>query len=182
VDHTSPSSTLVTQTLVIDTIAPTAIASIVALSGDSGTTGDFVTNVAAQTVSGTLSGALAAGETIQVSANGTSWVTATVSGSSWSASGLTLSAGTGTLAVRTIDTAGNVKAGMGHSYTLDQTAPAAVATVTALSAPTFHVTIGCATTGPSKFSSKHDRRVEATQREKNRGDNRPPGLMIIPAT
>ena len=34
--------------------------------------------------------------------------------------GVTLSSGTGTLSVRTIDTAGNTTAGTGHSYTLDQ--------------------------------------------------------------
>ena len=32
---------------------------------------------------------------------------------------MTLSSGTGTLSVRTIDTAGNTTAGTGHSYTLD---------------------------------------------------------------
>ena len=66
--------------------------------------------------------------------DGTTWVDATPSGSTWSASGVTLSSGTGTLSVRTIDTAGNTTAGTGHSYTLDQSAPAAVATVTAISA------------------------------------------------
>ena len=47
---------------------------------------------------------------------------------------MTLSAGSGTLAVRSIDTAGNTTAGTGHSYTLQTSGPTAVATVTALSA------------------------------------------------
>ena len=60
----------------------------------------------------------------RVSADGgTTWVNATPSGSNWSASGVTLSSGTGTLSVRTIDTANNTTAGTGHSYTLDTTAP-----------------------------------------------------------
>ena len=48
--------------------------------------------------------------------------------------GCTLSAGTGTLQVRTVDLAGNITSGTGHSYTLDISVPTAVATVTGLSA------------------------------------------------
>jgi hypothetical protein len=122
----------------IDTVAPTAAATVTAIAPDSGSSStDFNTNVASQTVSGTFSNTLGSGETIQVSANGgTTWVNATTSGSTWSASGVTLSSGTGTLSVRTIDLAGNTTAGSGHTYTLDTTAPTAVATVTALSADT----------------------------------------------
>ena len=49
---------------------------------------------------------------------------------------MTLVAGAGTLSVRSIDTAGNTAAGIGHGYTLQTTGPSAVATVTALSADT----------------------------------------------
>src|SRR5207244_8468348 len=63
-------------------------------------------------------------------------VDATASGGRGSARGVTLiSAGTA-LSVRSVDAAGNVTTGTGHSYTLDTTAPAATATVTALSADT----------------------------------------------
>ena len=126
------------QTLIVDATPPSAVATVTALSADTGTAGDFITSVAAQTVSGTFTGALAAGEKIQVSANGgTTWVDATVGpGSSWSASGVTLSAGAGTLLVQSIDTAGNATAGTGHSYTLQTSGPSAIATVTALSADT----------------------------------------------
>ena len=126
------------QTLIVDATPPSAVATVTALSADTGTAGDFITNVASQTVSGTFTGALGAGEKIQVSANGgTTWVDATVGpGSSWSASGVTLSAGTGTLLVQSIDTAGNATAGTGHSYTLQTSGPSAIATVTALSADT----------------------------------------------
>ena len=126
------------QTLIVDATPPSAVATVTALSADTGTAGDFITNVASQTVSGTFTGALGAGEKIQVSANGgTTWVDATVGpGSSWSASGVTLSAGTGTLLVQSIDTAGNATAGTGHGYTLQTSGPSAIATVTALSADT----------------------------------------------
>ena len=49
---------------------------------------------------------------------------------------MTLSAGTGTLSVHSIDTAGNATAGTGHGYTLQTSGPSAIATVTALSADT----------------------------------------------
>ena len=137
IDTASNTTTGSGHSYTLDTVAPTAVATVTALSADTGTAGDFITSVAAQTVSGTFTGTLAAGEKIQVSADGgTTWVDAIPVGSTWSASGVTLSAGPGTLAVRTIDTASNTTTGSGHSYTLDSVAPTAVATVTALSADT----------------------------------------------
>src|SRR5207245_1362004 len=118
----------------LDTIAPTAAATVTALSADTGSSGtDFITSTASQTISGSYTGTLGSGETIQVSADGgTTWVTASVGGGTFSASGVTLSSGTNTLSVRTIDTAGNTTAGTGHAYTLDQTAPTAAATAPSL--------------------------------------------------
>ena len=87
-------------TIVEDTTAPTAVATVTALSADTGTAGDFITSVALQTVSGTFTGTLGSGETIQVSADGgATWVTAGTIDSGnhvWSASGVTLAAGPGT--------------------------------------------------------------------------------------
>ena len=59
--------------------APTEVVSTVAFSADTGSSAtDFVTNAAAQTISGTLSAALAAGNVVKVSLdNGTTWLTAT---------------------------------------------------------------------------------------------------------
>ena len=105
--------------------APAAVATVTALSDDSGTAGDFLTNVASQTVSGTYTDNLNSGEIIQVSADGgTTWVNAAADNAthSWSASGVTLiSSGTGLL-VQTINATGNSRAGTGHSYTLDNSA------------------------------------------------------------
>ncbi|MDN4983836.1 Ig-like domain-containing protein [Bradyrhizobium sp. WYCCWR 13022] len=140
IDTAGNATTGTPHSYTLDTTAPTAVATVTALSSDSGSlSSDFITNVASQTVSGTYIGTLGAGETIQVSADGgTTWVTATVNTSNhtWSASGVTLSPSGTTLSVQTIDAAGNATAGVGHSYTLDSTAPTAVATVTALSSDT----------------------------------------------
>src|ERR1019366_3955635 len=132
------STTANAQTIVVDATPPSAVGTVTALSADTGTSStDFITNVAPQTVSGTFTGTLGPGELIRVSADGgITWVDATPSGSNWSASGVTLSSGTGTLLVQSIDTAGNTTAGTGHSYTLETIGPSAVATVTALSADT----------------------------------------------
>ena len=126
------------QTIIVDSTPPSVAATVTALSADTGSSSsDFITSVASQTVSGTYTGTLGAGEKIQVSANGgTTWVDATAGSGTWSASGVTLLAGTGTLLVQSIDTAGNAAAGTGHSYTLATIGPTAVATVTALSADT----------------------------------------------
>lgn len=84
---------------------------------DTGTLGDFITSDGTVDVSGQYSGGLLAGETIQVSANGGStWLDADPSSPFWSASGLALVPGSGTLTTRTIDTAGNVTPGASHSY------------------------------------------------------------------
>ena len=117
----------------LETAGPTAVATVTALSSDSGTAGDFITNVASQTVSGTFTGTLGVGEKIQVSVDGSTWIDATAGAGTFSAAGVTLTAGGTTLSVRTIDTAGNITAGTGHSYTLETAGPTAAATVTALS-------------------------------------------------
>src|SRR5439155_951892 len=113
--------------------APTAVASVTALSTDSGTASDFITNVASQTVSGTYTGTLNSGETIQVSADGgAAWVTAgtvdTVN-HTWSASGVTLSASGTSLLVRETAAEAKTTAGTGHSYTLDTKRPTATIVV-----------------------------------------------------
>jgi hypothetical protein len=107
---------------VLDGAAPTAVATVTALSADTGTAGDFITKTAAQTVSGTYTGTLDSTESIQVSLDGGNWTTATAASNAWSAS-VTLQSGTHTLFVRTVDNAGNVTSGTGHSYTLDTTSP-----------------------------------------------------------
>ena len=58
-----------------------------------------------------------------MSVDGTTWIDATAGAGTWSAIGVTLAAGAGTLSVRSINAANNITAGTGHSYTLDATPP-----------------------------------------------------------
>jgi hypothetical protein len=122
----------------LDTGAPTTSVATATLSNDSGTSStDFVTNMASQTVSGTLSANLAAGETVYVSLdNGGSWAaaTATVGQSAWSL-GRTLTASS-TLKVKVSDAAGNDGAVLSQAYVYDTTAPSITFSGLTLSADT----------------------------------------------
>ncbi len=113
---------------VLDTSAPSTSVASVAFSHDSGVSAsDFITNTAAQAVSGTLSANLAAGEIVQVSLdNGASWAAAaaTVGSNSWSLAGRTLTA-SDTLMVKVSDTAGNDGAVISQAYVYDTATTAA---------------------------------------------------------
>jgi hypothetical protein len=110
----------------IDTVAPVITATGVSFSADAGASNsDLITNVAAQTISGTLGAALGGDETVQVSLdNGATWVNASAAagGTGWSLAGVTL-AGSGTLQVRVTDAAGNHGPAFSTAYVLDTTAP-----------------------------------------------------------
>jgi len=116
-----------TESFTVDTTPPIALVNaITAISKDSdyGTSSDFATITANQTVSGTFTGSINAGEKIQISADGGStWVDATAGSGTWSAPGVTLSSGTWTFSSRTLDLAGNALAGATHTYTLQVPAP-----------------------------------------------------------
>jgi hypothetical protein len=119
----STSGELIVGTLAVPATPPTTTISGTALSSDSGASNsDFITNVAQQTISGNLSAALRAGESVEVSLDGgATWSNAAASGSSWSYSA-TLS-GSGTLVVRVSGDGGSGPR-YSHSYTLDTVAPA----------------------------------------------------------
>jgi len=118
--------TPVQPTLAIDTQAPLAVASSAVFSADNGISAtDLLTNVAAQTISGTLGQILGTGETVEVSLdNGASWTAAITSGTAWTLAGQTL-AGSNVLQVRVLDAAGNHGAAYARSYVLDTVAPTA---------------------------------------------------------
>ena len=113
-------------TISIDTVAPVITATGVSFSADAGTSNsDLITNVAAQTISGTLGAALGGDETVQVSLdNGATWINASAAagGTGWSLAGVTLT-GSGTLQVRVTDAAGNHGPSFSTGYVLDTTAP-----------------------------------------------------------
>ena len=104
-------------------MTPIATAALSADTGSSST--DFITNTAAQTISGTTSANLVSGEFVEVSLdNGNSWSTAQVSSgtNTWSLAGQTL-ASSNTLKVRFSDSAGNTSTEYSQAYTLDTTPP-----------------------------------------------------------
>ncbi|WP_414471341.1 Ig-like domain-containing protein [Microvirga sp. M2] len=96
-----------------------------ALSDDSGVSAtDFVTRTAVQTLAGTLSAALAAGERVEVSFDdGGTWTPAlSETPTSWSLAAV-LTEGTHTIAVRVVDAIGNTGPVRSQAYTLDTVAP-----------------------------------------------------------
>ena len=114
------------KAIVIDTTAPTTTVSEVAFSADTGSSSaDLITKAANQTISGTLSANLAAGETVKVSLDGgNTWNNAVAASldNIWSLSGQTL-IGSNTLKVKVTDAAGNDGKVHSQAYTLDTTAP-----------------------------------------------------------
>ena len=116
----------VTQTLVIDTLAPTTAITTgsLKLSADTGIPDDFITSTASQTISATLSAALITGEALYGSVdNGLSWknITSKVSGTSISWNAATLLAGTNFIKFELRDAAGNAGTAVIREYTLDET-------------------------------------------------------------
>lgn len=83
---------------------PTTTIVSAALSADTGASNtDFITQTAAQTISGALSANLATGEKVQVSLNGgTTWVDATTNGTNWTVS-TSLLAGSNVLKVHVVN-------------------------------------------------------------------------------
>ncbi|MFN9470919.1 beta strand repeat-containing protein [Acidovorax sp.] len=114
-----------TSNIVVDTIAPTAKATAILFSPDSGSSSsDLVSNNAANvSVTATLDSSPGAGEVVQISLNnGVTWFDATAAEGSWSISGQNLTASS-TAKVRVRDAAFNYGEEFGRSYTLDITAP-----------------------------------------------------------
>lgn len=105
----------------------------IALSADSGVADDYLTNVAAQTLSGSYSGALGGNDQIEVSLDGSTWITASIDrdNMTWSLNS-TLADGTNTIEVRLASDPGTV---ISQVVTLDTTPPAAQIVPSATSFP-----------------------------------------------
>ena len=124
------------KNIVIDTTAPMTTFSGLAFSADTGSSADFITSTAAQTITATLSAAPAGTDVVWGSLdNGTTWVniTSKVSGTTLTWNGVTLSASS-TLLLKVQDAAGNDGAVATQSYTLDTSAPTITFSNLALSA------------------------------------------------
>ena len=128
------------QAYVLDTTAPFTSVSGVDISADTGSSAaDFVTKIAGQTVTATLSAPLAAGEILQASVdNGASWtaITDSVSGASVRWTGATLRPGVDGLLLRVTDAAGNSGTGSLTTYDLDTVAPTRTVSGIGISADT----------------------------------------------
>ncbi|QEI04969.1 DUF4214 domain-containing protein [Pigmentiphaga aceris] len=119
-----------TQTLTIDTTPPTTVFSQPGFSGDVGTsTTDFITNQPVQTITATLSATPSVGDKFFGSVDGLSWtdVTTSISGTTLTWTGVTLSNGTGSLRFKVTDAAGNNSNVFSQPYTLDTTDPTTIA-------------------------------------------------------
>ncbi|QVL45271.1 MAG: hypothetical protein KFB94_08440 [Methylophilaceae bacterium] len=118
--------------LTIDTTAPTTTVAIDSITIDSGTSStDFITNDAdGLTIAATLSTALADGEKLEYSTNGTNWadITSSATGTtvSYADSSLTSSA---TIQMRVTDAAGNVGTAASQAIVIDTTAPTTTVTI-----------------------------------------------------
>jgi hypothetical protein len=116
------------QAYVLDQVPPTEAVTIVAMTADSLVAGDFITNngSAGRTVLGTLSTALAADETLQVSFDGgSSWGGAIVAGTAWSVIDAGSHSASWTIEGRVVDLAGNTGALASRVVTLDIAPPSA---------------------------------------------------------
>ncbi len=105
----------------VDHTAPTTTIGNLKFSNDDGVSGtDFITTATQQTISGSLSAGLLAGETVQVSLdNGVNWLNATAAlgSSNWSLQNQTLG-GNNTLKVRVTDLAGNSGTTLQQAYSI----------------------------------------------------------------
>ena len=107
---------------------PAETVSTVAFSADTGVSAtDFITLTAAQTITGTLSAPLAAGDVVKLSLdNGETWQTATAAtgGTTFSLSGVALT-GSGNLIAEVQNAGGTPSTPLMQSYVLDQVPPVA---------------------------------------------------------
>nr|WP_238349884.1 Ig-like domain-containing protein [Pseudomonas sp. BW16M2] len=115
-------------TVIVDTTAPTVLASITSVGKDSGLdSGDFLTNdgSAGRLIQGTLNAALAAGEKVQVSVDGgATWQDALLNADgSWSFVDETAHVSDWRVQARVIDASGNVGPESSQDISLDTTAP-----------------------------------------------------------
>ncbi|SFU27133.1 Ig-like domain-containing protein [Pseudoduganella namucuonensis] len=125
--NTASAATFSSTSTAVNTGA--TVNSAIALVDSGGSATDNITNVAAQTFSGTYSGTLAAGENVEVSLDGgTTWNQATVSGNAWTYSGAIAAGGPGYVYARTA-TATDDSTRVSKSFTLDQTGPTGTVTV-----------------------------------------------------
>jgi hypothetical protein len=121
-------------TVIVDTTAPTAVATISAIATDTGrSANDMVTSDRTLLISATVAGAISADERVQISLDsGLSWQDAARQGANWvlDATGTPLPDGSYTFVARVIDEAGNTGFTTTHTVVIDATAPASTVAIT----------------------------------------------------
>ncbi|WP_167399970.1 Ig-like domain-containing protein [Massilia violaceinigra] len=116
--------------IVLDTGAPAQNVTIVSMTRDSGTPGDFITTdgAAGRTVTGTLGSTLANGEVLELSFDGgANWVVASVDGTGWTALDAGVHTGNWTITTRIVDAAGNTGGAATQNVVLQGAAGTSVA-------------------------------------------------------
>ncbi|MBD1913982.1 Ig-like domain repeat protein [Leptolyngbya sp. FACHB-8] len=140
VDATGNSGTVTSQLVTLDTAAPTQTATVTSMTRDTGASAtDFITEdgAAGRTYTGTLSAALGADETLQVSVNGgITWSSATVNGTAWTFNDTLAKNSNWSIQTRVIDTAGNTGTVNSRTVILDTVAPTQTAVVTSMTRDT----------------------------------------------
>ena len=122
--------------VVVDNTAPAEALAITAIATDTGTAGDFITSDTTLIVSGS-NGALAAGEKIQISSDGTNWFDVTpIDSTHWSYDDTaTLHTSSFTYQARILDTAGNIGTTASQAITIANL-PAEAVAITAITTDT----------------------------------------------
>ncbi|MFJ7142591.1 Ig-like domain-containing protein [Pseudomonas protegens] len=141
IDAAGNAGSVSSQTVQVDTRAPTASASISAIGNDTGSSGsDFITADNTLLVSATLSGTLDTGESVQISTDGGStWHGATLLGGNiyqYDNSASVLVDGSYNFQARVVDSAGNASAANSQLVRIDTTAPGTVIAITGVSPDT----------------------------------------------
>jgi uncharacterized delta-60 repeat protein len=136
-DLAGNTSSISTFIFTLDTTAPIKTSTVTTMTLDTGASStDFLTNngSAGRIYNGTLSAALSAGETLQVSVDGgTTWANATVSTTNWNFTDNTAKSSNWNILTRVVDTAGNGTI-RSKAVTLDQQISAASAVTLDLAA------------------------------------------------
>jgi hypothetical protein len=146
--------TAITANYSIDTIAPTTTSAVTGITDNVGifqgtVTSGTTTNDTSLSISGTITAALAAGETVRIYDGSTYLGNASLSGTTWSYADIrTLSNNQSvSYAARVADAAGNQSAaGTAYTATVDLTAPTTTASVTAIT-DDFGIVTGTIATG-----------------------------------
>jgi len=158
---TLPTTNIATASaIIIDTTAPAQTFSSLAFSADTGaSTTDFITKTAVQTITATLSAALASGDIVSGSLDGgTTWtdITNKVTTTTLSWNAVTLpTAASNTLKLKMTDAAGNIGTGAiaSQAYVLDTTAPTIQSKLPAVNATSVALTSGVNITFSEKMNT-----------------------------